>query len=249
MNGIAFITGGDRGIGRAVMRKFASQGFSIIISYNKNEDEAKKAVEEALNLGAKEAYFIKINLLSNDSIINARKEVGQLVDHINVLVNNAGVISYASIEEITLDEWLKTLGVDLTGPFLVTKYFLEMLKKSNWASIINIASIAGQTGNVYAGIAYSVAKAGLIGFTKRLATDLARYGIRVNAVAPSFVETDMVSDVLRDEKSRESIIDLHPLKMILKPEDVAEAVYFLAIPKMSRGITGHVLSINAGRYT
>ena len=165
-----------------------------------------------------------------------------------MLVNNAGVFHVGGIEETRLEDWEHVVRVNLTGVFLVTKTFLPMLKKAPWASIVNLASIAGQTGNIAASAAYAASKAGVIGLTRRLAVELARYGIRVNAVAPSFVETDMVRSFIDTPEKRKKIEELHPLRMIIQPEDVAEAVYFLATPA-SRAITGHVLSINAGRLT
>jgi len=153
------------------------------------------------------------------------------------------------LDETSLEEWEETIRVNLTGVFLVTKALLPLLRRAPWASVVNIASIAGQTGNVVAGVAYAASKAGVIGLTKRLAVQLAGEGIRVNAVAPSFVETDMTRGFLDTPEKRERVARLHPLGIILKPEDVAEAVLFLADQRRSRGITGHVLSINAGRLT
>ncbi|MGC8566518.1 MAG: SDR family NAD(P)-dependent oxidoreductase [Caldisphaera sp.] len=249
MSNVSFITGGDRGIGKAIAKRFAKEKYVVIISYNRNEQGTKETVKELLDIGAEKAYSLKLDLSSEKSITYAKEVVNGLVDHINVLVNNAGIISYTQFEDVTLEEWNNIIGIDLTGPFLIIKNFLDLLKKSKWASIVNVSSIAGQTGNVYGGISYVVAKAGLIGLTKRLSTEFAKYGIRVNAVAPSFVNTDMVADILKDENRKKSVIDLHPLKILLEPDDIAEAIYFLSDPKLSRGITGHVLSINAGRYT
>ena len=177
------------------------------------------------------------------------KIVSQYIPYLNVLVNAAGILQLNDIKNTSIDEWNETIRVNLTGVFLVTKYLLPLLEKAPWASIINIASIAGETGNVVAGIAYSASKAGLIGLTKRLAIQLAPLGIRVNAVAPSFVKTDMTKTFLDTPEKIEKITKLHPLGLILEPEDIAEAVYFLADPTKSRGITGHIISINAGRHT
>ena len=122
------------------------------------------------------------------------------------------------------------LRVNLTGTFLVTKYFLPLLRKAPWASIVNIASLTGQTGHSITSVAYCAAKAGVIGLTRRLATELAPK-IRVNAVAPSVIETDMVKNILDTPEKRRRVTEMHPLKDIDRSEDVAEAVFFLATPK------------------
>ncbi|BAA81519.2 3-oxoacyl-[acyl-carrier-protein] reductase [Aeropyrum pernix K1] len=245
----ALVTGGSRGIGRATVLRFAREGWSVVIAYKSRADLAEKTAEEARRLGSPEAYTVRVDVGDPDSVTEMSSRVGELIPHLNVLVNAAGVLQLGGIEETSISEWEETLRVNLTGVYLVTKLLLPLLRKAKWASIVNVASIAGETGNVVAGVAYSASKAGVIGLTKRLAVQLAGYGIRVNAVAPSFVETDMTRSFLDTPEKRERIASLHPLKIILKPEDVAEAILFLADPRRSRGITGHVLSINAGRRT
>ena len=246
--GYVLVTGSSRGIGRAVVLRFASEGYAVAITYHNRRDQALEAAERARRLGAPEAIVLRLDVSSPESLEEAHRELESRWPYLNVLVNNAGVLHIGSIDETRLDDWEKVIRVNLTGVFLATKTFLPMLRKAPWASIVNIASIAGQTGNIAASAAYVASKAGVIGFTRRLAVELASYGIRVNAVAPSFVDTDMVRSFLDKPEKRKKIEELHPLRMIIQPEDVAEAVYFLATPA-SRAITGHVLSINAGRFT
>ncbi len=241
-----FVTGGSRGIGRAIVLRFARSGYTVFFTYKSRRGEAEKTVELAERVGGKASY-IMMDVADPASVRKAYEHLSSRIEYLNVLVNNAGILHMGSIKETTLEDWEKVLRVNLTGAFIVIKTFLPLLEKAPWASIVNISSIAGQTGNVVASAAYSVSKAGLIGLTKRLAVELAPK-IRVNAVAPSFVETDMVSDFLREPGSRERIAGMHPLRDIAKPEDVAEAVYFLATPA-SRFITGQVLGVNGGRYT
>ena len=241
--GYVFITGGSRGIGKAVSIKFAREGYFVIFSYNKNKTAALGTIQEI----GKNGFFIRMNVAKEDDIKMGFEIVSKKIPYLNVLVNNAGVIYFGSIEKTTLEQWNNIIRINLTGVFLVTKYFLPLLKKAPWASIINIASIAGQTGNVVASAAYCASKAGVIGLTRRLAVELAP-SIRVNAIAPSFVETDMVKNFIDTPEKREKIKTLHPLKDIAVPNDIAEAVYFLAAPK-SRFITGQVLGINGGRLT
>ncbi|GAB6148086.1 SDR family NAD(P)-dependent oxidoreductase [Stetteria hydrogenophila] len=245
----ALVTGGSRGIGRATVLRFAREGWSVVVAYRERRDKAEEAAREARRLGAPEAYTVQVDVGDPASVESMAREVSGLVPYLNVLVNSAGILQVGGLEETGLEEWERTIRVNLTGVYLVTRALLPLLEKAPWASIVNVASIAGESGNVAAGIAYAASKAGVIGFTKRLAILLAPKGIRVNAVAPSFVETDMVREFLDTPEKREKVRSLHPLGIIIKPEDVAEAILFLAHPEKSRAITGHVLSINAGRRT
>jgi len=242
----AMITGGDRGIGRAIVRRFASAGFNVVFTYHSRRDLAEEVFREVRGFGV-EAVFTRMDVSDPASVEEAYRYISAKVPYLNVLVNNAGVISFKPFRELTLEEWNRVIAVDLTGVFLVTKTFLPLLEKAPWASIVNVASISGQTGNVYASAAYCAAKAGVIGLTKRLAIELAPK-IRVNAVAPSFVETDMTRNLIDTPEKRARVASLHPLNGIAKPEDVAEAVFFLATPA-SRFITGQVIGVNGGRYT
>ncbi len=245
----ALITGGSRGIGRATAIKFAEKGWGVIITYRSNKTEADKVVRRLKELGAPLALSYKVDVKNEKDVELLKSDLEKKIPFLNVLVNNAGILSTSNIYEMNTDEWRETIEVNLTGAFLITKKLLPLLEKAPWASIVNVASIAGQTGNVLASIAYAASKAGLIGFTKRLAIELAPKGIRVNAVAPSFVETDLVKEFINTPEKRKRVEELHPLKTILKPEDVAESILFLADPSKSRVITGHVLALNAGRYT
>ncbi len=246
VRGYVFVTGGDRGIGRAIVLRFVNEGFKVFFSYYRRRDLAEKVAREAESLGG-EAEYVQMDVSSPSSVESAYRFVSERVPYLNVLVNNAGILHVAGIKETSIDDWERVIKVNLTSVFLVTKTFLPLLEKAPWASIVNIASIAGQTGNIVASAAYAASKAGVIGFTRRLAIELAPK-IRVNAVAPSFVETDMVREFIDTPEKRERIRKLHPLNDIAKPEDVAEAVYFLATPA-SRFITGQVLGVNGGRLT
>ncbi len=246
VKGYVFVTGGDRGIGRAIVLKFAKSGYYVGYSYYANEDAAKETLDKIKEFSGK-GFYIQMDVSNPSSVEQGYVEVSKKFPYLNVLVNNAGIIFFGTIEDTSLEDWNRVISVNLTGVFLVTKTFLPLLKKAPWASIVNIASIAGQTGNVVASAAYCASKAGVIGLTRRLAVELAPH-IRVNAVAPSFVETDMVKPFIDTPEKKQKIRELHPLKDIAKPEDIAEAVYFLATPA-SRFITGQILGINGGRLT
>ncbi|MET1100950.1 MAG: SDR family oxidoreductase [Pyrodictiaceae archaeon] len=246
MEKTVFVTGGSRGIGRAIVLAFAREGYNIFFTYLHSREAAKKVAEEAKSLGAGLVEPIWMDVADPKSVQRAYEEVQKRTEYLNVLVNNAAIFHVGSIEETSLEDWERVMRVNATGVFLVTKTFLPLLRKAPWASIVNIASIAGQTGHIAASAAYAASKAAVIGLTRRLAVELAPR-IRVNAVAPSFVETDMVRDLIDTPEKRASVKKLHPLQDIAKPEDVAEAVLFLADPARSRFITGQVIGVNGGR--
>ena len=245
-DGYVFVTGGDRGIGRAIVVKFASSNFNVAFSYHRNRSAAEETLKLIEEFGV-DGFYIQMDVADAESVKRGFSEVLMRFPYLNVLVNNAGIVFFGTIDETSVEDWRRVINVNLTGVFLTTKFFLPLLRKASWASIVNIASIAGQTGNVVASAVYCASKAGVIGLTRRLAVELAPK-IRVNAVAPSFVETDMVREFIDTPEKRRRVIDLHPLRDIAKPEDVAEAVYFLATEK-SRFITGQILGINGGRFT
>ena len=244
--GFVLVTGGDRGIGKAIVLKFAQEGFSVAFTYYMRERDAVRTAEEASTYGV-DVFFTRMDVGDEESVRSAAEEVSKVFPYLNVLVNNAGIISFKKFEETTLEEWERLIRINLTGVYLVTRSFLPLLKRADWASIVNIASIAGQTGNVVASVSYCASKAGVIGLTRRLAVELAP-DIRVNAVAPSFVETDMVKDFIDTPENREKVAELHPLKGVARPEDIANVVYFLTTQD-SRFITGQVISVNGGRLT
>lgn len=249
-NSYVLVVGGSRGIGAATAILLAEKGYNLAITYNKSREKALatlKEVEKRNPSGRHKLY--KVDVASHEEVKKLALAIQADYPYLNGIVYSAGILQAGSIEDLTIEEWDTVLRVNLYGAFYTIKYTLPALQKAPWASIVLISSIAGETGNVVAGAAYSASKAGLIGLAKRLAVELAEHGIRVNAVAPSFVETDMTRRFLEDPHSREKIRNLHPLKIILQPEDVARAIHFLLDPVESRGITGHILSINAGRRT
>ncbi len=241
------ITGGDRGIGRATAIRFGRKGYNICFTYYSRVKEAEELAGLLESMGVK-AFFTRMDVGSPESVSEGLKFFSSRIPYLNVLVNNAGIISVNRFDDITIDEWNSIIRVNLTGVYLVTKAFLPLLRKAGRASIVNVASLAGQTGNAVASVAYCASKAGVIGFTRRLAVELGPKGIRVNAVAPSFVETDMVREFINTEEKRERVKSLHSLHDIARPEDIANAIYFLA-NEDSRFITGEVLSVNGGRLT
>jgi len=240
---VSLVTGSTRGIGRAVAEKLASAGSTVIITGTSGE-RAKAVAEEISQKHGVKAYGVEMNLLSEESITKAFEEIYSLVEGIDILVNNAGITRDKLFLRMGLQDWEDVLKVNLTGTFLVTQNSLRKMIKQRWGRIVNISSVVGFTGNV-GQVNYSTTKAGLIGFTKSLAKELAPRNVLVNAVAPGFIETDMTA-VLSEEikkKYKEQI----PLGRFGSPEEVANVVLFLC-SDLASYITGEVIHVNGGMF-
>ncbi|RUM31857.1 MAG: 3-oxoacyl-[acyl-carrier-protein] reductase [Aquifex sp.] len=240
---VSLVTGSTRGIGRAVAEKLASAGSTVIITGTSGE-RAKAVAEEISQKHGVKAYGVEMNLLSEESITKAFEEIYSLVEGIDILVNNAGITRDKLFLRMGLQDWEEVLKVNLTGTFLVTQNSLRKMIKQRWGRIVNISSVVGFTGNV-GQVNYSTTKAGLIGFTKSLAKELAPRNVLVNAVAPGFIETDMTA-VLSEEikkKYKEQI----PLGRFGSPEEVANVVLFLC-SDLASYITGEVIHVNGGMF-
>ena len=240
---VALVTGGSRGIGRAICHELAKNGINIAIGYNRNPDQADKVKKEIEEYGVEADIFQG----SIDNYYDVRKVVDGVVDRfgkIDILVNNAGITSDKTILKMTLEEWLRVIQVNLFGTFYCIKAALPYMIENGWGRIINISSIIALSGNV--GQAnYAAAKAGIIGLTKSLALELAKKNITVNAVAPGFIETEMTKKI--PPEIYEMIKNKIPQKRFGTPEEVARVVAFLADEKSSY-ITGQVYGINGGLY-
>jgi len=238
----ALITGGTRGIGKAIAYELAKSKYNIGLNFLKNFElgvEIKKDLEEKFN--------VRVSLLQGD--ISKESDVKNIVNsflgefnEIDLLVNNAGITKDNLILRMSLEDFRSVLETNLIGPFLMTREVLpHMIKRKNGV-IINISSIVGIFGNKGQGN-YSASKGGLISFTKSIAKEVASRNIRVNAIAPGFIETEM-TEVLSEE-TKEKILNLIPLKRFGKPEDVAKLVTFLAFEDSSY-ITGQVFIVDGG---
>lgn len=239
----ALVTGGSRGIGRAVCLELAKSGFSVIVNYCSNEDAADETISMIKSEGGN-AEKMKFDVSNVDEVDNALMhwQESHLDDYIGVLVNNAGVREDTMMMWMQNAQWENIIGIHLNGFFYVTRRLLKdmLIKKSG--RIINIVSLSGLKG-LPGQTNYSAAKAGVIGATKALAQEVGRKGITVNAIAPGFITTDMTKEL--DEKS---LIDMIPVRRFGKPEEVAYIAGFLASDKAAY-ITGEVISINGGLYT
>ena len=236
---VAIITGASRGIGRAIALELAAQGANVVVNYASSGDAAQQVVAEITDAGgsaiALQADVSKLEQV--DALLNNTLEKFGRVD---ILVNNAGITRDTLLLRMKPEDWQAVIDLNLTGVFLCTRAVSKVMLKQRSGRIINIASVAGQMGNP--GQAnYSAAKAGVIGFTKTVAKELASRGITVNAVAPGFIATDMTSDLKSDE-----IIKYIPLGRYGQPEDVAGMVRFLATDSAAAYITGQVFNVDGG---
>jgi 3-oxoacyl-[acyl-carrier protein] reductase len=239
----ALVTGGSRGIGRAICLKLAMQGYTILVNYKNNDEEANKTVGliEEKNGKAQLLKFDVADLPGTDKVLGGWMEAHP-EDTIEVLVNNAGAREDALLMWMTHDQWKNVLGSSLDAFYNVTRLVVKGMLTKRYGRIVNVVSLSGIKG-MPGQTNYSAAKAGVIGATKALAQEVARRGVTVNAVAPGFIRTDMTRDL-----NEADLIKLIPMQRFGEPDEVAEAVAFLASPQASY-ITASVLSINGGLYS
>ena len=240
-NRVAIVTGGSRGIGRAIALALGKAGATVIVNYNRSADAAQAVVDELQEAGGKGVVF-QANVAYEDAaaalVKFARDEFGQL----DVLVNNAGVTRDNLIARMKTDDFDTVINTNLRSAWIMSKAASRLMMRARYGRIINITSvsgIAGQAGQTN----YSASKAGLIGLPKSLAKEVAPRGVTVNAVAPGFIATDMTSEL--DETFIEQVKTAIPLGHVGKPEDIAYAVAFLA-SEQAGYITGTVLSVDGG---
>lgn len=241
MSKVALITGATRGIGKQISLTLAKEGYDIALNYRKENSELEDLKKEIENLNVK-CLPIKGDVSSYEDCENMTKQVIEKFGQIDVLVNNAGITKDTLLVRMKKEDFESVIDVNLVGTFNMTKNVAGYMMKARSGRIINISSVVGIAGN--AGQSnYSASKAGIIGFTKSLAKELASRNILVNAVAPGYIETDM-TNVLSDSV-KENILNTIPLKKVGKAEDVANVVKFLASNENSY-ITGQVINIDGG---
>ncbi|MBO7186767.1 MAG: SDR family oxidoreductase [Clostridia bacterium] len=235
------ISGASRGIGRATAKLFASKGFNVVINYNNSEKEALILENEIRLLGVK-TLAIKANVANLIEVENMFKIIKENFGGVDILVNNAGVSKFSLAQDLTETEFDKIFGVNMKSVYLLTKYALDFMISKKSGAIINISSMWGERG-ASCESAYSASKSAIIGYTKSLAKELGLSGIRVNAVLPGVIDTDMNACFSKEEL--DDLADSCSLKRIGKPEEVAELIYFLASEKSSY-ITGQAIAIDGG---
>jgi 3-oxoacyl-(acyl-carrier-protein) reductase len=240
---ICLVTGGSRGIGRAIVQAMNQAGADVAFTYQSSKESAEKLVE-SLDVNGTRCRGYQANVASFDEMQQLVQQVIKDLGPISILVNNAGINRDKSFLKMTKGMWDEVMRVNLDGVFHTTQLVAQDMVGAGWGRIINISSIVGQTGN-FGQVNYAATKGAMISFTESLARELARKGITVNAVAPGFIETDMVSGM--PEAALDQVRANTPMGRLGKPEEIADAVVFLASPRSSY-VTGQVLAVNGGMY-
>ena len=236
---VAIVTGASRGIGRSTALALASEGANLVVNYASSSSAADQVVAEIAAMGS-EAIAVAADVSKADQVDALVKTAMDQWGRIDVLVNNAGITRDTLLLRMKLEDWQAVIDLNLTGVFLCTRAVSKIMLKQRSGRIVNITSVAGQMGNP--GQAnYSAAKAGVIGFTKTVAKELASRGITVNAVAPGFITTDMTHDLKSDE-----ILKFIPLGRYGHPEEIAGMIRFLAAAPAAAYITGQVMNVDGG---
>ncbi|WP_457568500.1 3-oxoacyl-[acyl-carrier-protein] reductase [Desulfurobacterium sp.] len=234
---VALVTGGTRGIGKAIAAALKEAGATVYIT-GTNEEKTKKAAEE---LGVN---GIKMNVCDREEVKKAVSEIVENEGKIDILVNNAGITRDTLFVRMKDEDWDSVIETNLTGIYNVTRQIVPLMVKKRSGTIINISSVVGFTGNP-GQVNYASAKAALVGFTKSLAKEVAPRGIRVNAIAPGYITTDMTQKI--PQKIKETLIKSIPMRREGKPSEVADVVLFLA-SDMSSYVTGTTIHVNGGLF-
>lgn len=239
MRKVVFITGGDKGIGRAIAESLAKLDYQVIITYNTNEFGANELISLYPNISA-----YQCNLQNKLRIREIALDVLHQFDGVDILINNAGVEDDCTVLKMADKQWENVLDIDLNSLFYTTQCFISRMVDKGWGRVINMSSILGYTG-VYGGANYAAAKAGVIGFTKSLSLELGGKGITVNAIAPGLIETDLLNRM--PNKYRERLREKIPSRTFGQPEDIVYLVEFLISTKASY-INGQTIHVNGGMF-
>lgn len=240
---VAIITGGSRGIGRSCVKIFAEAGCNVAFTYNRSQKESEDLINSLSYTGVKiKAYKCRVE--NENEVVETVKKIVEEFGRIDILVNNAGIWEYAEADKMKLEDWNRTMNINVTGTMLFTREVIPYMKNQNGGKIIMITSTAGQRGEAFHSH-YAASKGALISYVKSLSTELAPFKILVNSVAPGWVDTDMCTEVFSDPEYKEKVRQSIPLKKIATPEDIAGPVLFLA-SDLANHITGEILNVNGG---
>ena len=240
---IAVVTGGSRGIGRAIALAMAEAGADVAIDYVSHREAAEEVRQQAERLGVRAAVF-QANVADASQVDAMATGVQEALGPVSILVNCAGITRDRSFVKMTREMWDEVIDINLGGVFNVTHAFLPTILQRGWGRIINISSVVGQEGN-FGQANYAASKGAMLSFTMTLARELGRKGVTVNAVAPGFIETDMTHDL--PDAVKQQVVAMTPLARMGRPEEVAAVAVFLATPAASY-ITGQVIAVNGGMY-
>ena len=241
---VALVTGGSRGIGRAIVETLGRGGAAVAVNYAGNEAAAQEAAEKARAAGAPAVRLLKFDVADPAACTAAVDEVVKEMGGLHVLVNNAGIAIDQLVMRLKDEDWNRQLQVNLTGAFNLIRAASRPMMKARGGAIVNLTSVVGEMGNA-GQAAYAATKAGLIGLTKSVARELASRGIRVNAVAPGFIDTDMTSAI--PEAARAKMLEAIALGRLGTAQEVADCVAWLASEQASY-VTGEVIRVNGGMY-
>ncbi len=239
---VALVTGGSRGIGKAIVEKIAPLVGCTVFTYKKNKEKALQ-IKESLNNKGYKAECLKLDQSDRDEIKAVIKETHRLFGGVDILINNAAISQEKPFETITDEDWELMLKTNLQGPFGLIQECLPHMKEERWGRIVNIVSIGGQWGG-YNQVHYAASKAGLISLTHSIAKIYSKFGITSNAVSPGLVATDMSKDELETEAGKRKVENI-PLGRIATPEEIASVVAFLISDEASY-ITGQTINVNGG---
>lgn len=237
---VVLITGSSRGVGRATALEFAKEGATVIINYNSSEDKANALVDEIIEIGSK-AIAIKCDVSDENQVKNMIEEIISKFGKLDIVVNNAAIVFDVPLFEKTIDQWQKTMAVNLTGPFLCAKYSSKYLLESK-GNIVNVCSTSGYNSFSPPSADYDASKVSLMSLTKNLAKELAPT-VRVNGVAPGWIDTDMNKELPQDyleEEMRKTLIG-----RMAHPEEIAKTILFLASDDASY-LTGSIIFVDGG---
>ena len=239
---VAVVTGASRGLGAAIAEELGSNGAHVVVNYSRSREPAEEVVGR-IEEGGSQAIAVQADVSDPEQAQSLIDKTMEEFNRIDVLVNNAGINIDRTLRKLSVEDWDKVIQVDLNSAFYTVHAALPHMMEQGGGKIINMSSFVGEAGNI--GQAnYAAAKAGLLGFTKTAAQELARYGITVNAICPGFIETDMVANI--PEEAQQKLLKQVPLGRFGKPEEVARAVRYLI--EDGDYITGQSIDINGGIY-